>query len=365
MMQRHRYGRLLAFLGMAIASVWLTGCQSIPYYSHIIGGQLSLLNQRRPVADVVTDPGTPPELKARLKLATELVEFAQTRLLLPAGGQYETYVGLDRPYAVWTVFAAPEFSLDPLTWCFPLIGCSAYRGYFSEEKARRYAQQLDENGYDVVVGGAWAYSTLGWFSDPLLSTFIGADEPQLAALLFHELAHQLLYVRDDTAFNESFATALAHEGLRRWYDSKGEMAKYRRYMRFYQRRQTIIGLIDEYRNRLEALYRKKAPAVVMRRRKAELFDALRREFDRRRSNEKKLEAFNVWFETPLNNARLVSIATYHDYVAAFGRLLESVQFDLERFYQKCRELSEYPPEKRREFLLNILQPSQPPVTQGS
>lgn len=352
-MRQSRLGGLL-IISFIFASGLLSGCQTIHYLGQAIDGQMDLLSRRQPVAELIADPQTPPDLKSRLHLATELLEFAEAELYLPAADQYRTYVSLDRPYVVWNVFAAPEFSLQPRTWCYPVAGCTAYRGYFSEENARRDAQRLIDSGYDVMVGGVAAYSTLGWFNDPLLSTFINASEPQMAALIFHELAHQLLYVRGDSVFNESFATAVAHEGMRRWYASRGKPDQYHHYMRFYHQKLEMVALISEFRQKLTNLYQNDMPPVAKRRQKIGLFRQLRQEFDSRRSERKRLAAFAHWFDSSMNNAKLVSIATYNDYVPAFNHMLKDHQHDLEQFYQQCRSLSAFEPGKRHSALQQML-----------
>jgi predicted aminopeptidase len=195
------------FCAVALIAL-VAGCQSLAYYTQAIGGHLKVLSRARPVPEWLADPSTPPELKQRLETARRIREFASTHLKLPENNSYAAYAELNRSYVVWNVFAAPEFSVEPKNECFPFIGCVSYRGFYSEGDARRHAAKLREAGYDVYVGGVPAYSTLGWSDDPLLSTFIGYSDAQLARLVFHELAHQLVYVRDDTTFNESFAVAV-------------------------------------------------------------------------------------------------------------------------------------------------------------
>lgn len=339
-----------------LATGLITGCQTARYYGQAISGQLDLLAKRKPVADLLTDAETPERLKSRLRFVTDLLEFARRDLLLPAAGQYRTYVNLDRPYVVWNVFAAAEFSLDPQTWCYPVVGCAAYRGYFDESQARRYADALAGEGYDVYVAGVQAYSTLGWFSDPILSTFIALPDPHLANLIFHELAHQVLYARDDTAFNESFATSVAHEGLRRWYASRGQPGVYQRYMTYYGLQGEMIELIGTYRRRLDELYRSDVPAAAKRSRKRALLEDLAREYDSRRSAAGALASFSHWFSPPLNNAKLGSIGAYHDAVPAFDRLLAQNHYDLELFYAHCRRLAAGDAQSRRNELQALMAP---------
>jgi predicted aminopeptidase len=342
---------------MILLCGFLIGCQSLHYMGQAVSGQLDLLSRRQPAAELIEDSRTPQELRDQLLLADRLLLFAEQELLLPAGDQYRFYVSLERPYVVWNVFAAPELSLEPKTWCYPIAGCTVYRGFFAEGSAHRCADRLAGRGYDVMVGGVAAYSTLGWFSDPLLSTFIHRSETGLAELIFHELAHQLLYVRDDSMFNESFATAVAQEGLRRWFQSRNNFDEYRRYEALVRDRREMVALVAGFRDRLQQMYQSRLSDTVKRRQKAELFQELRQEFESRRGERNALDAFSGWFKGPLNNAKLVSLATYHDYVPAFQQLLENKRNDLDRFYRQCRELAGYPPDRRRSTLRQLIRSS--------
>ncbi|MEJ2657639.1 MAG: aminopeptidase [Desulfobacterales bacterium] len=221
----------------------LTGCSSIRYYGQLISGQISILNKRQPIHQILEEPDAPEKLKQKLKLILDIRKFAKDDLFLPADDQYLSYVALERRFAVWNVYATPEFSFSAKTWCYPIIGCAVYRGYFSETDAFNYAEQLKAKGYDVYIGGVVAYSTLGWFDDPVLSTFIYSSDIKLAALIFHELAHHLLYVPDDTTFNESFATTVEQVSLRRWLATKHHLKYYDDYMTHYRRRQQFIDLV--------------------------------------------------------------------------------------------------------------------------
>ena len=331
----------------------INGCQSIHYMGQAISGHLDLLNKRQPVEDLIDDPQTSDELRRQLVLTTQLLEFADEELHLPVGDQYRSYVSLERPYVVWNVFAAPELSLEPKTWCYPVAGCTVYRGFFSADNARKFAQRLMDRGYDVIVGGVAAYSTLGWFSDPLLSTFIDRSESGLASLIFHELAHQLIYIPDDSPFNESFATAVSLEGLRRWHISRNNLDQYQRYKKSYQDRQEILSLIAGYRNRLRNLYQSSLSDSIKRRHKAGLLGEMRHEFESLSRQKASLSVFSHWFEDPLNNARLISISTYNDHVPAFKQLLQDSQYDLKLFYQNCRRLADFRPSIRLKTLLEL------------
>ncbi|MBW2412141.1 MAG: aminopeptidase [Deltaproteobacteria bacterium] len=332
----------------------LAGCESMHYYSQAIQGQYDILNKRQPISDIMADPDSPAILRQRLGHILAVRRFAENELQLPVGNHYQTYVDIERPYVVWNVFAAPELSLAPKTWCYPVVGCAAYRGYFSEKNARLYAAVLSSQGYEVYVAGVTAYSTLGWFNDPVLSTFVDYSEGQSAALIFHELAHQVLYVKGDTAFNESFATAVEHEGLKRWLTKNRSSHLYRDYLASYRQQQQFIDLILLYRRKLETLYQSDAPSMAKKHRKALIISALGQEFNRLKTAENGLSAYDDWMNDSLNNAKISSVAAYHDFVPAFQRILAKADGDLNRFYTLCRQLAEQSRDERHRILNNYL-----------
>jgi predicted aminopeptidase len=307
----------------------LAGCETLAYFGQAAGGQLAISAAARPVAKLLADPDVPPALKERLRTARELRDYATRELGLPDGGAYRSYAELDRPYALWNVVAAPEFAFEPVQSCFPIAGCVAYRGYFDRQDAERYAATQRAAGYDVVVYGVPAYSTLGWFDDPLLSSFLDYPDAELARLVFHELAHQVVYVKDDSAFNESFAVVVEREGLRRWLRDAGRAAPDARRREFEQ-------LIAELRAQVQALYAMPLAPAEMRRRKREALEALRPWLARMRGFE----------SAEPSNAVLASFATYTQKVPAFERLLAEAGGDLERFYARVRELARLPRAER-------------------
>jgi len=325
-------------------------CRSLPYYDQAINGQMEILRNKEPISDLVDNPETPAQLRKKLKFIQSVRDFAAKELYLPVNDHYLSYVALDRPYVVWNVVAAPQFSMTPKTWCFPIVGCVSYRGYFAEEDARRFGDSLKLEGYDVFIGGAIAYSTLGWFDDPVLSTFISLSEPDTAALIFHELAHGILYVKDDTAFNESFATAVEQEGLRRWQASVNDPKGYEKWLRKHRLRRKFTDLISKYRTRLEALYERDLPLTAKRSQKAAVFTQMRAEFRDLKSDHGGMAAYDAWFNYPLNNAQLISVSTYHNWVPAFGRMLSDSGGNLEKFYQKCGRLAKKEPAERHRIL---------------
>ena len=299
-------------------------------------GQLELNARRVPVAALLAAPAPPPELRARLLLASRLRDFASRALDLPDNDSYRYYADIGRPFVVWNVFATPEFSVAARRWCFPVAGCVAYRGYFAERAARAFAQRLEAHGDDVVVGGVPAYSTLGHFADPLLDTVLRWNDAELAALLFHELAHQRLYVAGATAFDEAFATVVEREGVARWLLAEGQpevLAAYRARQRRYLE---VAALVAAARERLRVLYASSLPAPAMRTAKAEEFGRLRAGYTARR--DELGSDYDTLFAAPLNNAVLLEFATYQDCVPALEARLDEVGRDLPRFYAALRAL---------------------------
>jgi predicted aminopeptidase len=309
-----------------LAALLLGGCESTKYYVQAIGGHLSVMRAARPVEAWLADPGTPADLRKRLELARGIRAFGAHELALPDNGSYEYYAELDRPYVAWNVYAAPVFSTEARKECFPFAGCVSYRGFFSEGEARQHAEKLRLAGNDVFIGGVPAYSTLGWFDDPLLSTFIRYPDVQLARLLFHELAHQVVYARNDTTFNESFAVAVEEEGVRRWLRAQGREAEFAAFQAVQGRRRQLAAAVEAARKRLESIYSSDLPEAEKKRLKADEFARLRAEH-------------GPIVPAEPNNAFLVSISVYTQLVPAFERLLAETRGDLPAFYQRVRELA--------------------------
>ncbi len=337
-----------------ILATAVLGCQNLSYYGQAALGQAQIMLARRPIAELLEDPATPAVVKEKLAYVTELRGFAQNELLLPVGGAYLGYADIDRPYVVWNVFAAPELSLAPKTWCYPIAGCASYRGFFDQASAERYANDLHVDGYDVFVAGVLAYSTLGWFDDPVLSTFLPLDNARLSALIFHELAHRLLFVPGDTEFNESFATAVEEEGMRRWAAASRTPGL----LTLHERRQRLtegfIAMVAKRKIELAAVYAGNLPADRKRVEKAALFGALLKEFESERNKNPEMTRYAHWFGAGLNNAGLATIAAYHDLVPAFRLILSRAGGDLALFYEECRGLSRLPPLERRQHLERMM-----------
>lgn len=335
---------------LLIAALAAAGCESVRYYSHVAYGQLHIVSHRQPIKQLIDDPRTDRDLKEKLAQILEIREFAKNDLFLPVDDNYLNYVDLKRPYVVWNVSAAPEFSLTPKTWHYPIVGDASYRGYFSQEKALAYAENLKNDGYDVYVGGVTAYSTLGWFADPVFNTIVKGSYEATAALIFHELAHQILYVPDDTTFNESFATVVEQVGLRRWLEMNENMAGYRDYLERRRRSEGFIALITKYRQNLGDLYRQDLEQDVMRRGKARIFSSLVKEYESLKSDWGGYEGYDDWMGHQLNNAKLNSVGAYYDLAPDFTRLLESQGGNLAKFYEKCRVLAGLPLPERNQRL---------------
>jgi len=314
---------------MRAAALWLalllSGCESATYYGQAVGGHLGLMAAARPVSDLLADPATPAALRARLETAQRIRDFAVREMALPENRSYRSYSELGRAFAVWNVVAAPALSVLPLPQCFPFAGCVAYRGFYSEERAQRHADRLAAAGNDVFVGGVLAYSTLGWFDDPLLSTFIHDPDWLLARLLFHELAHQLVYLKGDTTFNESFAVVVEEEGVRRWLIAEGRGADMEVFRASQAHRREFGARILQTRDRLAEIYQKD----ISREEKLEL---KRGEFDRLRADyPKRLPA-------QINNAFVASAAVYTQRVPEFERMLAE-SGSLKEFYARVRALA--------------------------
>ncbi len=360
MSPRYPRARRLLFAVLLLAGLLLlANCSSLGYVGQAAWGQGKILLGRQEIARLLEDPATPGELKEKLALVERIRDFAVAELHLPDNGSYRSYVELPpvadggrRGAVVWNVVAAPELSTAPLTWCFPVAGCVSYRGYFSEARARRFGDRLAAEGYDVSVGGAAAYSTLGWFADPLLSTVIDYPEPYLAGLIFHELAHQVVYVQDDTRFNESFATTVEVEGVRRWLAAAGRRpAEMADYLAQQRRQDEVTDLLLAYRERLRETYGLDRADDWKRRRKSELFSELRQELLRlgKTANGEGSVA-GAWARRRLNNADLASAGDYHGLVAGFHRLLDLRGGDLEAFYAAVAELAGLGPDERERRL---------------
>ena len=335
---------MLALLGSG-------GCSTVGYYAQAVGGHLDIVHRTRPVADWLADPDTPPALRQRLLLSQQMRNFAVSELKLPDNRSYRGYADLHRPAVVWNVVAAPELSLTLKTWCFPLMGCVGYRGYFDREPAEALAARLQAEGWETSVYGVPAYSTLGWTNwlggDPLLNTFVGWPEGDLARLIFHELAHQVAYAADDTMFNESFAVSVERIGGARWLAGHASEAVRDADAVQQQRRQDFRELTARYRQQLQALYTSPASDADKRRRKAGLMAALRRDYAELKARRwGGFAGYDAWFEHA-NNAAFGVQAAYTELVPQFEALFERDGGDFTRFYADVKQLAALPKAERR------------------
>ena len=345
-------GSVLATAVLAAGALCLTsGCGTIAYYAQAAGGHLDLMQRARPVADWLADEATPAPLRERLLLSQRMRDFAVTSLALPDNGSYRRYADLERGAVVWNVVAAPELSLTLKSWCFPVLGCVGYRGYFDRNDADALATRLEAEGWEVRVYGVPAYSTLGWTDwiggDPLLNTFVHWPEGELARLIFHELAHQVAYARDDTTFNESFATAVEHIGGARWLERHASPAARAEYAALQSRREDFRALTLKTRRELEAVYTGALSDAAKRQRKAEVLAAMRAEYASIKAERwGGYAGYDEWFARA-NNAALGVQAAYFELVPAFERLFEAQGGDFPAFYAEVRCLADLPKDQRR------------------
>lgn len=338
--------------------IWLSACANLPYYAQAVDGHFNVLRRSQPISAIIAHPDTDPKLKHSLSKIVQLREFASRELKLPDNLSYTSYADLERPYVVWNVFASPELSLKLKEWCFVQVGCVNYRGFFSQAKAEHYAEVLRNEGYDVYVGGIRAYSTLGWFSDPVLNTFIGYSEMNLARLIFHELAHQVVYVPGDSVFNESFATAVEHEGVRRWFESNGTVLQQAVLNARQEREAIFTNLVLKHRKRLQELFHSDISNTEKRIQKTHIFEELHEEFLRLKADKAEFSSYDQWFSQPLNNALLATVSIYTQLLPAFQAILTQQDKDMERFFNAVTEISKLPKKERNLVLQKATEGSQ-------
>ena len=324
-----------------------SGCSSISYYHQAATGHLSLMMSTRPIEDWLAASDTPPSLRAKLQLAQQTRQFARVRLQLPVGDAFSAYTELERPWVLVNLVAVPEFSLKPHQWCYPFIGCQAYRGYYDLEDARSEANLFIDDGYDVFIGGVTAYSTLGWFDDPLHTGFTRLSDARMVALMFHELAHQVVYISEDTAFNESFATAVELEGLRVWLQQRGDSSGYEQALQRLRQRNQTLELVEQVTDTLRQLYSRKGTLAEtgMRQQKALIFDQLRKDYLKLSAHWQEPGPLGSAPET-LNNANLALFRQYNQHVPGFRQLFRESDQEFDRFYKAAETLSELDAEQR-------------------
>jgi predicted aminopeptidase len=335
-----------------LALVLLGGCTSAEYYWQGIVGEVDLLRRAQPIP-VVLESVTDPVIKKKLERVVAIRAYASRELALPDNASYKSYTDLNRRFVLWNVFATPALSLEPREWCFPVAGCVNYRGYFDENAAKREAAQIGAAGDDVYIGGVPAYSTLGYFSDPMLSTFIRYPDIDIARLIFHELAHQTAYAKGDTVFNESFAVAVEEEGLRRWLASQNDPALTAQFEASQQYRAGFHALVERTRERLSALYASGASNADKLVAKAEAFASMRAEYEALKRERGGYAAYDGWFAHGPNNASLAANSLYSSKVPEFAAMIAAERGDLPRFYARVKVLAALPQKERDAALVQI------------
>ena len=338
------------FKTLSLCLLWLplSGC----YYLQAAQGQMAVLAQRESIAKVLAKPSTDAKLRTRLEYVQSARAFASRELGLPDNRSYTTYADIKRRYVSWNVFAAPAFSVEPKQWCFPIAGCVVYRGYFSEAAAQRYAVRLRAKGDDASVSGVPAYSTLGHFADPVLSSMLNWSDAQVAATLFHELSHQVVYVSDDSAFNEAFATVVEAAGLQRWLTTQNRLSDWRNWQAQEQRADQFYALLLRTREDLRAWYAGNQDRAVLIDGKQQRLGELKFEYTQLKQTWQGYGGYDHWFDRALSNADFIAVATYQRCVPGFERLLASVDNDLPSFYEQVKKLAHQPKRMRQQLLCN-------------
>lgn len=346
--RRQRYKTIGRALVAAAAATALAGCSTLGYYAHLAAGEASVLRARRPITEVIADPQTSPALRERLQLALRARAFASDALKLPRNKSYTTYADIHRPFVMWNVFATPALSLQPVEHCFLIAGCVAYQGFYHKDRAETLADRLSKQGDDVWIGGVPAYSTLGHFADPLLSTMDDWSDDEMVGTIFHELAHQKYYVKNDTAFNESFATFVQREGLGQWHADNHlpppDPA-------IANRQKQFTELVLATRKKLEALYTSDMPNAEKLRHKQQMFAHMREQYEQLRDTAwHGNHDYDHWFDTSLNNAKLLPFGLYDRGVPAFAALFKRCDGDWTRFYAAVRKIGNKSAQQRDSFL---------------
>lgn len=363
---RRRKSLLPVLLAVVVVAT-VSGCRTIGYYAQAAKGQYQIFAHQKPIDKLVADPQTPDTLRKKLELIEQLRAFAKDQLKLPVDGDYLKYADVHREYVVWNVQATPQFSLQPRTWWYPLVGSLEYRGYFSQRGASNYADHIAKKGEDVYVDGVEAYSTLGWFKDPILSTFIKRSEPDMAEVIFHELGHRRVFARGDTDFNEAYATTVGQEGARRWLRSTGNTNLLAKYEIALDRNDQFVHLIMSTRAQLEKVYgdtldkygkvtaakKPPLPPAQLKAEKDRVFAQLRSNYAQLKIRWGGYSGYDEWFNTQLNNAQLNTVANYYDFLPAFQRLLELNGGDMEKFYAEVERLSKMDKDQRHQWLRDL------------
>jgi len=342
------------YLLLSFFILLLSGCAELQYYGHAVSGQLDVLSKRKPIADVLEDPSTKPFVKEKLKIVERMHDFAINDLHLPDSDSFRGYSDVERDYVLWNVFATPELSLETKQWCYPILGCLGYRSYFQKSYAESIAKQLEQEGWDVHVAASPAYSTRGFFADPIYSPMLRFDDLTLAGILFHELAHERVYFKNDSELNESFAVAVQNEGIKRWLAHEQQPEYYVDYIKEQKRDKQFVAVLLKYRKKLQLVYQSSQHDEKKRTQKKKILTSLRKEYLYLKKQWGGYEGYDHWFNKPLNNARLAPVGTYHGYVDTFASLLERHNNDLLKFYLYAEEVSALPVAQRRNLIQESL-----------
>ena len=332
--------RFISFFLLAFLTMGLTGCSTAKYYSHAVVGHLQLTTGLTPIGKVIEQDETNKELRRQLELVAELRDFAENKLSLDVGKAYSKYKHLDRSAAVWVVYAAPRFSTKLQTWKYPIVGEYQSKGFFKERMAKEYSAELQSQGFDVYLGEAIAYSTLGWFSDPLLSTFLDDSDEELAETLFHELTHRTYYLKGDTMFNESFATAFAQKSVQLWLKEKGEEKRLENYRQKLKRRDEFRSLLQETKNELNLIYKNtnNDSAVILQKRKQDLMQSFKATCIDLRKKWNKPKSLESWIDEEVNNAKIAASSVYLLKVPYFNQLWEQANQDPKTYLETVKTI---------------------------
>lgn len=331
--------------------VLLSACAGPGYYFQATSGQISILRNRQPIDELLADENTDPVLRQKLQHLMDIRQFATQTLHLPENNSYTQYTETGKDAVVWNVVATPEFSLQAKTWCFLITGCVPYRGYFKEESAQELAEKLQRKGMDTSVSPATAYSTLGWFEDPVLDTMLRYPDPQLAGIIFHELAHQQLYTGSDARFNESFAQFVEQEGVQLWLQHNNQQDQLKNWQAGMKASRDFNRLLEESYQELYQLYMSNQAPDVLRKEKNLIFEKLRDRYNAHRdAHWNGRDYYSGWFQKELNNARMALISVYQDGVCAFDNLFTEAEHDWQQFYLLAKEKTRLPAARREQWL---------------
>lgn len=331
----------------------LSGCAELSYYGHAAAGQLEVIQNRHPIPEVIADPQTPSAVRERLEYIERAHEFAIRELHLPDTESYRSYSDVGRRYVLWNVFATPEFSLQQKQWCYPFFGCQSYRAFFNEQYAHEIADELQEQGWDVYVAPSPAYSTRGWFADPIYNPVLAYPAIDSAAILFHELAHEKVYLKNDSQANESFAMTVQLEGVRRWLDTRQQAGSFADYALNSRRNEEFVKLLISFRNQLLALYRSQQQDGFKRAEKQRILNRLYRAYTGLKESWDGYTGYDQWFRKKLNNAVLAPVGTYHQDVPAFQSILKKHKGNLSSFYKAVKKLAQMDAGQRRQELKSL------------